>query len=94
MAVRRIDVTTVPTAVANVDAGTTYALQNQSNEPVYVDTASVAPADRLAPGIELPRKKYRPETPNLHYVSVETGESLYLWTREGTAQVVIVEAIG
>ena len=95
MAVREITVTTTPTAVARLAESQRYVIQNQSNEPVYSDTASAVPADSSAPGIRIPPQSIKLDDQDLklHYIELSAGQLLYLWTRSGTGKVVLTEAI-
>ena len=94
--VRDIAVTTTPTAVTGLTAGTTYILQNQGGQAIYVDTSASAPASSAAPGIMVPpmgRLAYRDVTLTLHGVEPTATESVYLWTRSGTSKAALAEAL-
>ena len=93
--VREVRVTAEPAAVAGLAVGTRYGLQNQGSVPVYADTDAAAPANSAAPGIELPPGPLLLGHERLAPWGVElkAGESLYLWTRQGEANVVWWEAL-
>ena len=74
-------VTTTPTALAGVVAGTQYSIQNQGREPVLVATVATAPsADSGDAGI-IPARA--PGSADPYYVSADSGEEIFVWVRPG-----------
>lgn len=68
-------VTPEPTVLANTVAGTRYAVQNQSGNPIRVTYAAALPKATDPSYVILPWKTGYPEA--------EPGESLYVWGENG-----------
>lgn len=82
-------VTAVPTALAGVSAGTKYFLRNESIYPLLVAIQAAAPeadtADRFSVGGK--------DSDNRDlYPTADTGESIWVWSRDGSGSVVYVES--
>ena len=84
------ELTRTPTALANVDSGTRYYIQNHSLHTVYFITASGTPTDRDDAA------KLAPDGGNSNgYFRAESGESCYVWINNtilGRGQVFYDEA--
>ena len=87
MAAIRVDVSTTPTALANVDESQRYSVQNQSvnyNFEIYIVVSDTAPdldADPPTASFIIPPLGFGYPTP-------ESGDSIWVWVKAGRGMLV------
>lgn len=83
----RQPITDTPTVLAAITQGTSYTLQNQSNQVLYVETAEDAPTDsggafNLAPALM---------ENSAGIFKANSGQSIYVWADKAGGAVVYDE---
>ena len=80
--------TTTPTALASITAGTNYTMQNRSPRVVYVEVAAAAPTDSGGAFVMSPA----PGEGSAGIAKADTGESIFVWTAAAGGAIVYDEA--